>query len=75
MNFGTGYTGHGPSGGIQQHSKGELYPYTVIAQGPSKGIRWSAMDLRTGNTGELRMSYKEAEIDVYSLRTRNMMHS
>lgn len=73
-----GYTGHGPSGGIQEHSKGALFPYTVIARGnASRGtaaLSWHAMDLRTGNEGKACRSYKEAELDAHSLRIRNMMH-
>lgn len=74
---GTGYTGHGSSGGIQGHSKGPMYPYTVIAKGnPHEApVRFCAYDLRTGNEGEQRGTYKEAEIDVYSLKLRNMMHT
>ena len=68
----TGYTGHGPSGGIQRHSMGDMFPYTVAGTG--NGM-WCAMDLRTGKEGHLRRTYKEAEIDVHSLKLRNMMHN
>lgn len=71
----TGYTGHGPSGGIQQHSKGGMFPFTVIAKGdPNRSLDWCAMDLRTGHEGTPRRTYKEAEIDVFSLKLRNMQH-
>lgn len=57
--------------GLRGHSCGDNYPLTVIAQ----GTRWAAFDCRTGNTGVLRLTYQEAEIDLYSLRLRNLMHS
>ena len=65
------YTGHGANtGGLQAHSCGPMMPYTVIRVGDY----WHAMDTRTANTGARRMTYQEAEMDVHSLRLRNMMH-
>lgn len=73
---GTAYTGHGAkTGGLQRHSVGDMYPFTVIAKGVPGRIKWHAMDLRTGNEGHPRPTYKEAELDVYSVRLRNLMHS
>lgn len=72
MNLSNEYTGHCKSGGLQQHSVGDLFPYTVIGTGDG---RWCAFDTRTGNEGDKRLTYKEAEIDVHALRLRNMMHS
>lgn len=70
------YTGHGSNtGGLQRHSIGDMYPYTVAGVGRLGQVRWVAVDLRTGNEGEVRLTYKEAELDVYSLKLRNMMHS
>lgn len=67
-----GYTGHGANtGGLQGHSVGEMYPYTVAMIGD----RWHAMDLRTGNVGPAQHTYQLAQMNVYSLRLRNMMHS
>ena len=67
-----GYTGHGANtGGLQGHSIGVNYPYTVIGV----GSHWAAMDLRTGRTGNKQRSYKEAELDITSLKLRNLMHS
>lgn len=77
MQTNTNYTGHGDNtGGLQRHSVGEMYPYTVIHYGSLQGpLEYAAYDLRTGNEGKRRLTYKEAEIDVYSLKIRNMMHS
>lgn len=70
------YTGHGSNtGGLQRHSIGSLYPYTVIAKGDPAHPDWCAMDLRTGKEGRLYRTYKEAEIDVGTLLVRNLMHS
>ena len=73
MNNSTGYTGHG-SFGLQNHSKGPLWPYTVIREG-ARAEKFLAMDLRTGKCGRPFGSYKEAEIDAAALLVRNMMHS
>lgn len=71
----TGYTGHGKSGGVQMHSKGPMYPYTILVVGdPNTKLMYSAFDLRSSSEGPRRHTYKEAEIDVYSARVRNMMH-
>lgn len=71
----TGYTGHGRSGGIQQHSKGDMFPYTVQAVGdPNRVLEWQALDMRSGSTGPRRATYKLAQLDVHSAQIRNMMH-
>lgn len=71
----TGYTGHGRSGGIQQHSKGPLFPYTVIAVGdPNTSLQYQAFDMRSGSTGHRRATYQQAEMYIHSARLRNMMH-
>ena len=57
--------------GLRGHSCGGNYPLTVIMQ----GHKWVAFDCRTGNMGEPRLTYKEAEIDLYSIRVRNLIHS
>lgn len=72
------YTGHLPnSGGLQGHSLGSDYPYMIIGVASSLDMptRWKVMDSRTGNTGVERPTYCEAEIDLASLKLRNMMHS
>lgn len=69
------YSGHGANTGrLQRHSVGYLYPYTVIRKGVNAEI-FCAMDTRTGNEGQERMTYLEAEQDIASLKIRNMMHS
>lgn len=68
------YTGHLPSGGLQKHSVGDMYPYTVIRKG-AQAERFCAMDTRTGNEGAEHGTYLEAAQDIASLKIRNMMHS
>ncbi len=71
------YTGHGAgTGGLQQHSVGAEYPYTIMgrqahADAPTQ---WCVFDTRTGKEGELRRTYREAMLDLWSLKIRNMMH-
>lgn len=60
--------------GLRGHSCGENYPLTVIGQGYPQ-VRYRVLNCRTGQEGELRRSYKEAEIDLYSIRVRNLIHS
>lgn len=72
------YLGHGAgTGGLQAHSVGAEYPYTIVGtQAHSEApTGWYCMDTRTGKRGTPRRSYKEAEIDLWSLKIRNMMHS
>lgn len=76
MRTDTQYTGHGDNtGGLQRHSVGPLYPYTIIQKGCPDALQHVAFDLRTGKEGTPRRTYKEAELDVHSLKLRNMMHS
>lgn len=66
------YTGHGANtGGLQMHSIGDNYPYTIA--GFLDG--YAVFDTRTSNTGVHRRTYREAELDLYSLKIRNLMHS
>lgn len=71
---GTGYTGHASSGGLQRHSIGELYPFTIIGQGRDV-VQYRWMHLHTGQEGRLCRTYKEAEIDLYSIRVKALMNS
>ena len=57
--------------GLRGHSCGDNYPLTVIGV----GRKFAVLDCRTGNESTPRLSYQEAEIDLYSLRQRNLMHS
>lgn len=69
------YTGHGArTGGLQAHSCGPLLPYAIQAVG-NGALSWQVLDTRTGNVGRMHRTYHEAEMDVHSLRLRNMMHS
>lgn len=72
------YTGHGANtGGLQGHSVGSDYPYTIIgvADRLDAPTQWQVMDTRTGNRGTPRRTYREADIDLASLKLRNLMHS
>lgn len=71
------YMGHGANtGGLQAHSVGPEYPYTVIGvqRGPDGPLRWAVMDTRNGQIGVDKATHKECEIEIYSLKVRNMMH-
>lgn len=61
--------------GLRGHSCGDMYPYTVIAigHGPVQK-KWAAMDCRTGNVGREFLTYREAEMDIASLKIRNLIN-
>lgn len=72
------YTGHGVNtGGLQAHSVGPEYPYTIIGvqRGAEGALRWAVMDTRNAQISVDKATYKECEIELYSLKLRNMMHS
>ena len=70
------YTGHGAAtGGLQGHSVGSDYPYTVIGISKGAGLMWAAFDTRSGAEGYLRRTYAEAAMDIASAKIRNLMHS
>ena len=72
------YLGHGTgTGGLQAHSIGWEYPYTIIGvqRGPEGSLRWAVMDTRNGQIGVDKATYKACEIEVASLKLRNMMNS
>jgi len=67
--------GHSASNpGLRGHSCGENYPLTVIGQGAPL-TQYRVLNCRTGQEGKLRRSYKEAEIDLYAIRVRDLIHS
>ena len=71
------YMGHGANtGGIQAHSIGWEYPYTVIGvqRGPEGALRWAVMDTRNGQIGTDKATQRECSIEIASLKIRNMMH-
>lgn len=72
------YLGHGAgTGGLQAHSIGWEYPYTVIGvqRGPEGALRWAVMDTRSGQIGADKATQRECTIEIASLKIRNMMHS
>ena len=71
------YMGHGANtGGLQAHSVGWEYPYTVIGvqRGPEGALRWAVMDTRNGQIGTDKATQRECSIEIASLKIRNMMH-
>lgn len=74
---GVRYMGHGANtGGLQAHSIGWEYPYTVIGvqRGPEGALRWAVMDTRNGQLGADKATQRECTIEIASLKIRNMMH-
>ena len=72
------YLGHGKgTGGLQAHSIGWEYPYTVIGvqRGPEGALRWAVMDTRNSQIGADKATHRECTIEIASLKIRNMMHS
>lgn len=70
------YTGHGArTGGLQGHSVGDLYPYTLMAQGRPESLTWFVMDTRTGNLSRGFRTASEAQAQAVSLKIRNMLWS
>lgn len=62
--------------GLRGHSCGSNYPLTVIAKGIiGQGLQWLVLNCKTGEESNPRRSYNEAEIDLYGIRMRNMIHS
>lgn len=55
--------GHAGTGGIQRHSLGDEYPWTVVGYGDGT---WAGENLTTGTKLHKRRTYKEAEEDVRS---------
>lgn len=58
---------HAGVGGLQSHSIGELYPWTIAGRGRNP-VKWQAQNLLTGEKGPRRLTYEMAEYDV-RLRT------
>lgn len=68
---------HAGTGGLQKHSIGADYPFTLVAT-QSNGyarLQWVVMDCSTGNISRKFHTSMEARIHLTSLRIRNMMHS
>ncbi len=70
------YTGHGRSGALQEHSKGELYPYTIVGTCHNAGpTRYYWQNLLTGQRGEEMHTYNLAEIDLHSRKLYAFMNA
>lgn len=71
------YLGHAGDGGLQRHSIGAEYPYTIIGVHDriDAPVEWQVLDTRTGNRGHRRPTYNLAAQDLWALKLRNMMHS
>lgn len=70
------YEGHGREAGLQQHSVGDLYPFTVV--GTSRGLSptlWRWQNLKTGQTGNWKRTQQEALIELCSIRVYSLMNS
>lgn len=70
------YTGHGANtGGLQQHSIGNMYPFTIEAYGNLRPVRWRWRNLVTGQVGNGQPTHNLAMIDLTSLRINTLMNS
>lgn len=63
------YTGHNSVGGLQKHSTGDDYPWTVIAVGDLQPVEWQAYNCNTGRRGERRSVISQAQSDVIGYRS------
>ncbi len=81
------YTGHAGDGGLQGHSLGTEYPYTIMVvqrygdlsladrggvEVPNQHV---VLDCETGATSKDFPTYLAAYTHLWSLKLRNMMHS
>lgn len=70
------YTGHGEHAGLQRHSVGEDYPFTIVGTSSGTGrTRYAWFNCQTGKQGEWKRTHKEAEIDLYATRVCSLMYS
>lgn len=60
--------------GLQNHSVGETYPYTIEGVGNGDVTEWRVFNTCTGARGKLWRSQQEAVIDMTGIRIRDMMH-
>lgn len=54
---------HVEASGLQKHSVGELYPWTIAGRGVNP-VQWQAQNLVSGCKGPRRKLYSEAEFDA-----------
>lgn len=65
------YTGHGANtGGLQGHSIGDEYPYTVIKVEDGEYKAWRAIDCRTGETVSEAVKYTTVTNSIRRLKNR-----
>lgn len=70
------YTGHGANtGGLQCHSVGSMYPFTIEAFGNLRPTKWRWRNLVTGQRGTPQPTHNLAVIELTSLRINTMMNS
>lgn len=69
------YTGHASKGGLQRHSIGSMYPFTIEAFGNLNPVRWRWRNLQTGQCGKPQPTHNLAVIDLTSLRINTLMNS
>ena len=68
---------HAGTSGLQSHSVGPEYPFAIVgkmahAKAPTQ---WAVMNCLTGAEGRAWPTYRAAQIDLASLRVRDLMHS
>lgn len=68
---------HAGTGGLQRHSIGLDYPFTMVAthRHAAAPLRWMVMDCRTGNMSQAFPTSQAARIHLNSILVRNCMHS
>lgn len=70
------YTGHGKEYGLQQHSCGDMYPFTIVGTSQGHGpTKWRWENVKTGQFGEWQHTQNLAIIDLYNRKVTALMHS
>lgn len=67
------YEGHGEgTGGLQKHSIGEDYPYTIegVQAGPDAPTKWRVLCTRTNWRGETHDTYQQAHVELVKLKSQ-----
>ena len=68
------YTGHNPRGGLQKHSTGDSYPWTVIGLG-AEVIEYVAFNCNTQQRGPRRASCRQAHDDAETYANRDRLRA
>jgi hypothetical protein len=58
------YTGHVGDGGLQGHSIGKHYPWTVRGVSKNNNFFWQAFNCNTGQVGGLYFTHRGAESEI-----------